>query len=253
MAFDINVFKAKVSAEGGMLKANRFLVNITPPNGMLNGTATVDATGAIVGTANGGATKTASIIEYFAEACSLPGISLQTSEIRRQGIGNSEKAVWGASFTDLDITFRIDQKTQIWKFFKDWLEMIYAFDISSGTLHELEYKNNFTTTITVFVYAENFPEKPIITVDFQDAFPISLPDISLNWGATDVINMPIRFNYRSWNVKEDTNFNVNLPRVQQRVDREVNPSGIYLGPSENAIQSDIRGLLYQSTNIFITF
>lgn len=252
MAFDINEFKAKVSAEGGMLKPNRFLVRITPPNGMLSSTG-INSAGEIGVSAFGGATKTASIIEYFAESCSLPGISLQTAEIRRQGVGNLEKAVWGASFTDLDITFRIDQKTQIWKFFKDWVEMIYAFDISSGTLHELDYKDNFVTTITVFVYAENFPDEPIITVDFQDAFPISLADISLNWGAADVINMPIRFNYRSWNVRQNADINVTLQQVQPRVDREVNPTDIYLGPSENVIQSDIRGSMNQFTNIFIRF
>ena len=256
MGFDINEFKSKVFSEGGMLKGNRFLVRIPPPNFYYNSTA-IGADGGIVVSSQsnaGDASKTSSIIEYFAESCNLPGITLQTTDIRRQGVGNLEKTPWGASFTDLDMVFRVDQKSQIWSFFKSWVERIYSFDISSGVnLHELEYKDDFTTTVSVFVYAENFPDQPVLTVDFQDAFPLSMPDIPLNWGSSDFIRMPIRFNYRSWNVRENPNLNVTIPRSEPRVDREVNPSDLYVGPSENAIQSDVRGSLNQYSNIYLRF
>lgn len=185
MAFDISEFKSKIAAQGGLLKNNRFLVRIVPPSGIQNGN------------------QTSQFLEFFADSANIPGISLQTFEVRRQGIGNIEKAAWGAAFTDLDLSFRVDQKSQVWKFFKNWMELIYSYNISVGTLHELEYKDNYATAISLFVYNEIEPDYPTIIIDFQDAFPIAMPDIGLNWGSSDIMRFNIRFNYRSWNIRDE--------------------------------------------------
>jgi len=188
MPFSISEFKSNIAKQGGLLKNNRFAVRITPPP--------------LVQSASG--FNVSRYIEFFAESVNIPGISLQTAEVRRQGVGNIEKLAWGASFTDLDMSFYVDQKTGIWSFFKAWIESIYAFNVSNGTLHELDYKQNYATTISLFVYNEITQNVPILTIDFQDAFPVAMPDIPLHWGAEELIKLNMRFNYRSWNVRTDT-------------------------------------------------
>lgn len=191
MTFNINELKKTLDKGGGLLKTNRFVVLLTPPRG-LGGTAI-----------NGIATNTTnSTLRYYAESVSIPGISFQTSEVRRQGIGNLEKMVWGAAFTDCDIRFRIDQKTQNWNFFQTWMNKIYQFNISKGTNFEMEYKNNIATTLSIMVYNEIDPSKPVITIDLYDAFPVSIGDIGLDWGGNDFARLNVRFNFASWNERD---------------------------------------------------
>jgi hypothetical protein len=188
MPFSIDEFRSNVSRNGGILKNNRFVVRIPIPS-------------VLAGRAVGGATtlQTGRILDYYAEAVSVPGISLQTSELRRQGIGNIEKIVYGAAFTDCNVTFRIDQKTQVWNLFQAWMDTIYNYNLSRGTEYELEYKDNYASTLTIFVYNEVTPQYPVMIVDLIDAYPVSISDISLNWGASDFMRLNVRFNFLSWN------------------------------------------------------
>jgi hypothetical protein len=188
MPFSISEFKSNIASQGGLLKNNRFAVRITPP----------------ISVQSSSGFNVSRYVEFFADSANIPGISLQTAEVRRQGVGNIEKLAWGASFTDLELSFFVDQKTGLWSFFKTWMESIYAFDVSNGTLHELNYKENYATTISLFVYNEISQKAPILIIDFQDAFPIAMPDIPLNWGSQELIKLNIRFNYRSWNVRGST-------------------------------------------------
>lgn len=187
MPFNIAEFQANIAAGGGFMKKNKFLVNITPPTSILGRSA--------------GGTSLYSVgrtLEFYAESASIPGISLQTSELRRQGVGNLEKAVYGAALTDVDIRFTIDQYTENFKFFQMWMDTIYNYNPSRGTEYEMEYKDSYCTTLTIFVYNEIEPEQPIMILDLYDAFPVSISDIGLDWGGSDIMKLNVRFNFLSW-------------------------------------------------------
>jgi hypothetical protein len=187
MPFNIAEFQANIAAGGGLMKKNKFLVNITPPTSILGRSA--------------GGTSLYSVgrtLEFYAESASIPGISLQTSELRRQGVGNLEKAVYGAALTDVDIRFTIDQYTENFKFFQMWMDTIYNYNPSRGTEYEMEYKDSYCTTLTIFVYNEIEPEQPIMILDLYDAFPVSISDIGLDWGGSDIMKLNVRFNFLSW-------------------------------------------------------
>jgi hypothetical protein len=188
MPFSIDDFKSTLERNGGLLKNNRFLVRIPTPT-ILSGRS--------VGGVN--TAQTGRILEYYAESVSVPGLSLQTSEIRRQGVGNLEKAPFSAAFTDCNVSFRIDQKGEVWNLFQSWMDTIYNYNISRGTNFELAYKDEYCTTLTIFVYSESKPEYPTMIVDLVDAFPVSISDIALNWGSTDFVKLNVRFNFLTWN------------------------------------------------------
>ena len=188
MPFNIDEFISTTARNGGFLKKNRFVVRFNPPTALM---------GRSIGGA--GVHDINRTLEFYADSASIPGISLQTSEMRRQGIGNLEKTVYGAAFTDCDVRFLIDQKTKNWNFFRSWMETIYKFDMSKGTEFELEYKDAFCTTLTIFVYSEINPNSPSITIELIDAFPVSISDIGLDWGSSDLMKLNVRFNFHSWN------------------------------------------------------
>jgi hypothetical protein len=251
MAFSINEFRANVAAGGGLLKNNKFLIRITPPV-------------ALAGNSAFGANR---FLEYYAETVNLPGISLQTSEIRRQGIGNIERNVWGAAFTDCNIAFRVDQKTQIWNLFQTWMNTIYNFNLDNsngkqGTLFELEYKDNFATTLSIFVYNEIHPENPVVTIDLIDAFPLSMSDMDLNWGGNELIKLNVRFNFRSWNLRDNgtaiqqtSNFE---PAQYDALGNVTIPAGIGINKPNNTgvdqhITSSVSRGVNRQSNIFLNY
>lgn len=188
MAFNIAQFKANIASGGGLLKKNKFLVQLNPPPAILGRSVA----GINMFSINRG-------LEFYAESASIPGISLQTSDIRRQGVGNIEKAVYGASITDIDIRFTVDQYSDNFKFFQSWMDTIYNYNASSGTEYELEYKDAYCTTITILVFNEVTPYQPIMILDLYDAFPVSISDVGLDWGASDLMKLNVRFNFLTWN------------------------------------------------------
>jgi hypothetical protein len=198
MTFNINEFKAQTAVNGGFLKNNRYAVLISKPN-ILPSTFT-DLTA----------------LRFYAETATIPGIALQTAELRRQGIGNLEKTPWGAAFTDITISFRIDQKTKVWNFFQVWMNKIYNFNMDSeggraGTLFEMNYKDDYSTAMSLFVYNEiGSGKEPVITIDFVDIFPVSISDMQMNWGGADIMKLNVNFNFRSWHLRPSSSYPLDL-------------------------------------------
>lgn len=198
MAFSVSEFKSNIAKGGGLLKNNKFLVLVPIPS-ILRG----KSVGGI------STEETYKILRFYAERASIPGIALQASEMRRQGIGNLEKMPFSAAFTDCDVTFRIDQRSTVWNFFQTWMDSIYNFNLKTGNgLYELAYKNEYCTTLTLYVYNEIAPQTPIIQIELIDAFPVSISDIPLQWSGGENITLNVRFNFRSWN---EINVNVGAP------------------------------------------
>lgn len=201
MVFNVNEFKSNVAANGGLLKNNRFAVLISKPNKL-------DAK-------FGDLTE----LRFYAESASVPGIALQTAEQRRQGVGNLEKTPWGAAFTDVSITFRIDQQTKTWNFFQAWMGLIYNYDVAMragqpDTEFELEYKDDYVSLISIFVYNEiDRGSAPIMTIDLYDAFPVSISDMQMSWGNSDIMRLNVTFNFRSWSLREKYSASLSAPSL----------------------------------------
>lgn len=187
MPFSISDFKAQTGPGGDFLKSSKFLVRIPLPKSLRG----VNIAGVQTSQQN-------RILEYYAEKASIPGLSLSTTDYRRQGVGNLEKAAWGAIFNDMDVTFTMDQKSKMWNFFQLWMNAIYNFDVERGTNYEVAYKDDIATTMTVFVYNEVTPLVPTIIVDMFDIYPVSMSEVQLDWGNPDLARLNVRFTYRSW-------------------------------------------------------
>lgn len=198
MPWNIADFKAHTQRGGDFLKANKFLVRIPLPP-ILRGKTIVPGVSL---------SSQQAVLEYYAEAASIPGVSLSTTDYRRQGVGNIEKAVWGAIFNDMDVTFTLDQTSRNWNLFQIWMNAIYNYDIDRGTEFEVAYKDDIVTTMSIFVYNEFSPDSPVITVDLFDVYPVSISEVQLNWGDNNLAKLNVRFNYRSW-VERDVSLPAN--------------------------------------------
>jgi hypothetical protein len=155
-------------------------------------------------------------LAFLSESTNLPGVALQTSEVRRYGYGPTERKPYLPSFIDTNFSFFVDGSGLIQKFFYKWMNGIVKFDetvngsgatYGTNTLQpfEVNYKDQYATDILITTVDEN--NNDIINVRLTKAFPIFMGDISLGWGDTDSISrLPITFTYFNWKIE---NINVN--------------------------------------------
>lgn len=135
-------------------------------------------------------------LSLFAEGTTLPGLFIQTGELKRFGIGPVEKYPYSLQTNKITFNFIGDGKGEIYKFFYRWMQSIVKADIpveiSAGDSlqlqqisqnglapYEVEFKENYAVPIQLFVYNEQ--SQTILNYNLTEAFPISIPDVSLSW------------------------------------------------------------------------
>jgi hypothetical protein len=180
----VNRFFSEIRASG-VARTNLFDVVITPPK-MMNGNKTVNK------------------ISLYAEGASVTGRSIQTADLKRYGIGPQEKIPYSMQYNDITLTFIGDGKGEVYKFFYNWMQGIVRGDSgvttydtekdgNGKTSYEVEFKSNYATNIIVTTYNEQ--GDPVLYTRLIGAFPISVPDISLSWSDSGMMQFSVTFAY----------------------------------------------------------
>lgn len=162
MTFNIREFIGNVNKYGA-LPTNRYEVVIAPPNLLLG-------------------EGVASRLQYRAESCAIPGVTLDTTDVRRWGIGPREKFGTNVSFSDVSITFIEEDGNNIHKYLYNWMNSIFRFageSENSSPSYYSEYKDDYASTMTINVFNKSQELSEI--VELQEVFPTGLSEISLGW------------------------------------------------------------------------
>jgi hypothetical protein len=183
MTFNVYDMLGAMNASGGISKASKFFVEITPPFSF-----GVDYN-----------------IFFLCEAAVLPGVALGTEEIRMAGYGAVEKRPNNLAFQDMPLTFFNDSNGQVLSFFHQWMQSVYNFNGSTnpaGTARNLAagtfaYPKEYYGTVSITHFDDSGSE--IITYTLYEAYPIVVGDIQVDWGLTDqLVRVPITFAYTYW-------------------------------------------------------
>lgn len=191
--FNISNFIAGVS-KNGIMRNNKFLVRMTYPAGFVGRSDLINSI---------------RNLEFWCDSAVIPGVSMQTTQIRRYGYGVAEKRPVTPAFNNVSLTFISDGKGEMHKYFHNWMMSINNYNLSDGDLsnykssrsggrtYELAYKDSYVSNITISVFDET--QKEIVKVILRDAFPTDLGDIQLNWNDTnDFARIPVSFAYTDW-------------------------------------------------------
>jgi len=199
---DLNNFLGTVSKLKGFARPAYFYVEIYPPLTMRDNI------------------NESRNLAFLCESANLPGVSFDTSYIRRYGFGPTERKPYAPVFIDTTMTFFCDGSGMVQKFFYKWMNSIIKYDempygygteVNSFRMapFRVNYKEQYASDIVVTTVDES--NNDIITVRFRDAFPIFMGDVNLGWGDTDSISrLPITFTYFNWKIE-----NINLKQVQE--------------------------------------
>jgi hypothetical protein len=192
MSFNVQNFLSRVNESGGLVQNNKFRLLITPPPIFKSSNNYDEETKANL---NDGART----LEYFCSSASIPGVNLNTHEIRRYGYGPMEKRPYVASFADATFNVYFDSKRKNYDFFQTWISSIIDYDVNNSINSKflLEYKSEYQSTIDLFVHDNTGVIVGHYVMD--EAFPISIGDIPLNWGDTNsIIKIPVTFTFFTW-------------------------------------------------------
>lgn len=174
----MNSFRAQIS-NIGVARTNLFDIQMTPPKSMLMNKS--DA---------------APMISFFAEGASLPGRTIQTQEFQRFTYGPNEKVPYSMQYGDYTIQFIGDGRGVIYSYFYDWMQSIVRGDALTTRYensYEVGFREDYSTTITLKMYNEQ--SDTIIESTLMEAFPIQVPDVSLSWGDSSMMQFSVTFAY----------------------------------------------------------
>lgn len=188
MAFNIEEIKSEVNKYNGLMQPSLFGVeiNFVSKSGVFS-------------------TKTAGLL---CNAVNIPGVTMGTSDIQRQGYGFLERRVTNAIFPAVAATFMLDNSGEVLGFFSEWSKTMSSFAHQQGELSvdpdtggmmgEVGYYDDYTATINITAYSPN--EDKIVVYTLNEAYPSVIGDIGLGWRQVDEFaELQVQFNYRYWN------------------------------------------------------
>jgi hypothetical protein len=169
MAGSINEFKSSFTKD--IARPNRFDVSIPIPLVLLP------------------YFSSARSLNYRCENATLPGRTFATTE--QKTYGPIEKFPYLTTYTDIDLTFIVDDDMQQKIFFDGWMDYInplYNYNI--------RYKSDYTTAITINQY--DVQNKLTYSVNLYDAYPISINQMDLDWSNDGHHKLVVTFAYTTW-------------------------------------------------------
>lgn len=142
------------------------------------------------------------------ESTNLPSRSIETYDgILRYGYGAPERMAYGAIFNDLVVTFIVDKSASQFRFFNDWMDMIYNTNTQNGIFSpspldgsmpfQVEYKERYATTVNLFLYNED--TNKVMEMVFHEVFPTLLHDTNVSWeDNNNIVRLAVTLSYRNY-------------------------------------------------------
>ena len=187
----VDSLKGIFSKRGGVARANRFAIFMTPPQQSL---INLDLQGALSSALSGGFNPASLLndprdLALLCESCSLPGLELTTLDY--QTISFPIKLPNGYNAPDVEFTFLLTNDYYVRKMFDNWLNLIMPRET-----YKVAYRDTYATDVVI----QQLNEKnvPVYGMRLENAFPVSQSSIELNNTSADALQrLTISFTYEN--------------------------------------------------------
>lgn len=183
---NIENFRSEIN-KNGVLKTNKFLVKINPPNSL-----------------KGRDTRP---IELRCDNIQWPGVSFATLDTPpRAGYGATEVIPYAPIFEDITMTFIVDKNSETHRFFYNWMNTVINMKSIGQSLlqkgaYEVGYKDAYSTDININVYDDQGVEdkNKVMMATLYRAFPRTMPSFDLSWANNDeIMKLNVQFTYTDY-------------------------------------------------------
>lgn len=171
----------------------------------------------------------------------IPGTSLATHEVTNDYSGVTEKMAYRRIYDDsLDLTFYVDAKYGIIKYFDRWMDHISGKGTTlvsnayrqSNAYYRMNYPDSYRSKILVtkFEKENTTRQTSSLTYEFIDTFPTNIISIPISYNSSDLLKCTVSFTYTRY-VRTDglvTNSSYippSNPTVQARANATANNPG----------------------------
>jgi hypothetical protein len=203
MPFNINAFKFEIDTYSYM-KTNAFEVYVfTPP--ILRDFELSNA---------GSPVSLFSVnrhMKFRIEQVVIPGMSIQSADVRRYGVGTVQKMPVGAqTYGDISFSILLDGYGEIYQFWEAWIRKIYEYNGTNQSpvgnvgnafpTYTSEYKDQFSTDMLIVVY-DQFGNT-IQKINLKEAFPTAMRDIQLSWASDGLMRLQVGIAYTEHTIEK---------------------------------------------------
>lgn len=188
----IEQLKSTIVKRGGLAKANRFSVYLTPPESAIVNTDLESIGAALV---NGGQNiiNDPRDISILCESITIPGRQITSQEYSSGHY--TRKMPTGFIEEDVNVTFLLTNDYYIKRMFDRWINLVIPVN-SKGTDFELAFPNEYTTNIVINQLDEK--DIPIYNIKLMDAYPINVNSIELsNTAENTIARVTVTFAYKA--------------------------------------------------------
>jgi hypothetical protein len=169
MAGNINDFKSSFTQD--VARPNKFDVDVIIPLVMIP------------------YVSSARSLNYRCENAQLPGRTFATAE--QKTYGPIEKYPYLNTYTDIDLTFIVDDDMSQKVFFDAWMNYINPLYNNN-----MRYKGDYSTVLTINQY--DVTNQISYSVNLWDAYPISMNQMDLDWSSDGYHKLNVTFAYTYW-------------------------------------------------------
>jgi hypothetical protein len=186
---NIDEFTSEINYRNGLLRGNRFKINITPPF-ILSDLRDISRS-----------------LSFWCQGIAAPGYQLLTHDVKRHTYGPTEKRPFAPNFQQLQLTFMSDGNTDCWEFFNQWMQNIIPHDAGNGInsqsnytsnlVYLVEYKEAYAVDMEIVLFDET---GDIIRKFFvREAFPSNMNPIQLDWAnQNNYANFSVFMEFLDW-------------------------------------------------------
>jgi len=207
MIVKINDFIAEIN-KAGVLRDNKYVANFGVPPYLNRPDSPISKYKTIY---NGGQ------LALRCETASIPGLQFAGIEgPPRIGYGPIEFNPYNVVYEDINLTFVLDTKAGVHKFFYDWMNTIVNFhaagqsqlrnargSVAGMVPYEVGYKDYYSTNLTIYVYNDNTdPTESNASMIFNayKAFPKAITPLTLNWADGQPLKLQVTIAYTDFEI-----------------------------------------------------
>jgi len=128
-------------------------------------------------------------LRYRCETAQLPGRTFDT--IEQKTYGPIEKFPNLTTYTDIDLSFIVEDNMKVKEVFDLWLEFI-----NNIIDNNFRYKSEYAADITIAQYTVT--NELAYGVNLIDAYPISMNQLDLDWSSDGYHKLTVTFAYTYW-------------------------------------------------------
>lgn len=185
MAFNVNTFKSNLVGEtsNGVAKQSHYEMFIfTPQNIQLS---------------DNGRKAGGDVLRFKIESAEIPGRSIVTSDYKQHGFGLTSKVGYGVVYPDVSVTMVCDKQLNEKRLFTSWQSMIVGNHSRQQDIKfysSIGYYNNYVSGAVIVQYDQE--GNITYTLGLQEAYPIIVNSLPLNWGSEELHKLTVQFTYK---------------------------------------------------------